>query len=189
MLADNQLSDLRKGIEDLVRTRQTIKKRRCVSINGSVPDLLGTFPTTAVCDKILSAYLRTFEPIYRILHVPSFLSDYQNFCNDLQSSSTTFRIRLALVLAIGTTFYSSRTDGQHLQRSARTWVRILMGKTLPTDSNDPTCPCQPLHKHHYFLRKARLSHLVSLYCLTLGLRSVAECAVTVATASYKRELE
>ncbi|KAJ8105911.1 hypothetical protein ONZ43_g7240 [Nemania bipapillata] len=40
-----------------------------------MPTLRESIPTKIICDQALDGYLRAFEPMFRILHVPSFMSE------------------------------------------------------------------------------------------------------------------
>ncbi|KAK5996750.1 Transcription factor lepE-like protein [Cladobotryum mycophilum] len=102
--------------------RSSIKKRESVVLNDPVPDILATIPSKEICDKLVALYLRTFEPIYRILHVPTFWDTYDKFWEDQETSPFDFRIKLVLILAVGTTFYPDRVEHQRLRRLAQTWV-------------------------------------------------------------------
>ena len=104
------------------KLRQTIKRRQSVTLNESVPNLTRTFPSRVMCDQLLDAYLRTFEGMYRIVHVPVFRNEYNQFWQNNQSSSITICMKLALVFAIGTTFYPNMVEHGRLHRLARTWI-------------------------------------------------------------------
>ena len=86
------------------------------------PDL----PAKDICDALIDCYFRTFERIYRVLHLPSFKKDYDTFWNSGNRHDPMFLVQLKLVLAIGCTTY----DDQLLLRSsavrfiyeAQTWL-------------------------------------------------------------------
>lgn len=65
-------------------------------------------PIKAVSDKLVQAYLRTFQAVLTILHVPSFLQDYSNYwkCSDPSTVNQPFAIMLLLILSIGARFDS-----------------------------------------------------------------------------------
>ncbi|KAI0134846.1 fungal-specific transcription factor domain-containing protein [Daldinia grandis] len=76
-------------------------------------------PPREVADKLVDAYLRTWETVFRILHVPSFKRDYENFWLSRDSADVAFVIQLQLVMAIGGAFYD---DCYTMRKSAMQWV-------------------------------------------------------------------
>ncbi|GFF57403.1 activator of stress genes 1 [Aspergillus udagawae] len=115
----SEFAGIFKGCRQL---RQAIKDQESVRLNHPVPDLLGTLPAQAVCDVLVNAYFRTFEVIYRVVHVPSFWKEYRQLWTQLQSTPTHFLMKLVLILALGTTFYPHRNNRVHLRRLAHTWI-------------------------------------------------------------------
>lgn len=82
-----------------------------MTLDDPVPDLRTTIPPQSVCDELVQCYLRTFEPIYRVLHIPSFWESYRIFWTEPQSSHMSFLMKLVLILAIGTAFHPDCTSG------------------------------------------------------------------------------
>jgi hypothetical protein len=86
-----------------------------------------TLPTKAVCDELIACYLRTFEPLYRIIHIPSFWKEYDRLWESGQPSSlpTVSLVKLTLILAIGTTFarFDSEAEINNLWRLAQSWIQ------------------------------------------------------------------
>lgn len=108
--------------KDCRRLRLAIKNQESVQLNDPVPNLLGTLPTQSICDILVHGYLRTFEPIYRIVYIPNFWEDYRQLWAQPQSTSTHFLIKLMLILALGTAFYPDRSNWSNLHRLAHTWI-------------------------------------------------------------------
>lgn len=106
--------------------RHSLVARNSVQLPSPVPDLAGTLPPKAMCDELARSYFRTFEPVYRIIHVPTFWKDYDNFWEQPVSASTPthFLMKLVIVLAIGTTFCpeTADIDRTSLPRLAQTWI-------------------------------------------------------------------
>lgn len=115
-------SEFASVLKDCRQLRQAIKDQESVRLNHPVPDLMGTLPTQAVCDALVDAYFRTFELIYRVIHVPSFWEEYRQFWTQPQSAPAHFLVKLVLILALGTTFYPNRDNRVHLRRLAHTWI-------------------------------------------------------------------
>ncbi|KAH8879010.1 hypothetical protein GQ53DRAFT_834507 [Thozetella sp. PMI_491] len=81
---------------------------------------IGKFlPAESVALRLVEAYFRTFESVYRILHVPSFWADYQKFWSNPAGADPAFLIQLQLCMAIGTCF---QDDVAVLRSSATKWV-------------------------------------------------------------------
>jgi hypothetical protein len=126
-------------IDSLRRLRHTMKYRQAVTFDEPVPYLVGTFPSDAVCNELIHAYFRTFEVMYRIIHVPNFWTEYKAYQQSPFASSIAFRMKLALILAIGTTFYPRRADLEHLHRLVQVWTfaaqHYLTGPTEKAANN------------------------------------------------------
>jgi hypothetical protein len=101
-------SDLTNVVKECRALRKSIKSH--VTLDDPVPDLRSTIPPQPVCEELVQCYLRTFEPIYRVLHVPSFWESYRIFWTEPQSSPMSFLMKLVLILAIGTAFYPDHTS-------------------------------------------------------------------------------
>ncbi|KAL6713043.1 hypothetical protein ACLMJK_009439 [Lecanora helva] len=119
---DQYGNDFFELVSECRKLRQTIKRRQSVTLNDSVPNLTSTFPSRETCDQLLDAYLRTFEGMYRIVYVPIFQEEYSQFWQNHQSITTATSMKLALVFAIGTTFYPTMVEHERLHRLARTWI-------------------------------------------------------------------
>ncbi|KAL4738619.1 hypothetical protein BDV11DRAFT_131445 [Aspergillus similis] len=104
-------ADLTNVVKECRALRKSIKSHRAVALDDPVPDLRTTIPAQPVCDELVQCYLRTFEPIYRVLHIPSFWESYRIFWTEPQSSPMSFLMKLVLILAIGTVFYRDSTSG------------------------------------------------------------------------------
>lgn len=83
-------------------------------------------PAKEVADVLVENYLKTSESIYRILHIPSFRSDYEALWVSNSPPSMAFVMQLKLVLALGAvTFdelFSMRSLAVHWIYEAHSWV-------------------------------------------------------------------
>jgi hypothetical protein len=61
-------------------------------------------PTRDISDLLVQAYLRTFQTVLGILHVPSFRQDYNGFWRNQESANEEFLSTPILVMCIGSTF-------------------------------------------------------------------------------------
>ncbi|KOC08641.1 C6 transcription factor [Aspergillus flavus AF70] len=123
---DISIVDMKADLADMVKEcrnlRKAAKSQRKLQLNDPVPDLLSTFPERHVCDELASAYIRTFEKIYRVVHIPSFWKEYYQFWEAPHASSTSFLIKLGLIFSIGTTFYPILGESERLRHLAQTWI-------------------------------------------------------------------
>lgn len=79
-------------------------------------------PTRAVSDRLVQAYLRTFQTVFGFLHVPLFREDYKAFWGDSGSVSEAFGITLLLVMCIGSTFCVHETGVS--RATALQWICV-----------------------------------------------------------------
>ncbi|RDW79247.1 C6 zinc finger protein [Aspergillus mulundensis] len=104
-------ADLTKVVKECRGLRKSIKSHRSVTVDEPVPDLRSTIPPKAVCDELVQGYLRTFELIYRVVHIPVFWEGYTMFWTEPQLSPTSFLMKLILILTIGTAFHEDNING------------------------------------------------------------------------------
>lgn len=82
-------------------------------------------PSKDVADLLLECYLDTIEPIYRILHVPSFKRNYKTLWSSKEENDKQFLLLVKLVLAIGAVTYdevfSLRASAIHWVYEAQSW--------------------------------------------------------------------
>ncbi|KAL5051286.1 hypothetical protein BDW71DRAFT_51493 [Aspergillus fruticulosus] len=79
------------------------------------PDL----PPKGIADELVDCYLRTIETIFRVLHVPTFKSEYDALWVSDARPSTAYTVQLKLVLALGAVTYDERFS---MRASAVRWV-------------------------------------------------------------------
>lgn len=80
------------------------------------PDL----PERSVADELVQTYLRTFETVYRILHLPTFQQAYENvWASGSAETDEAFLVQLKLVLALGSVMHD---DTFSMRKSAIRWI-------------------------------------------------------------------
>ncbi|KAL4866956.1 hypothetical protein BDV12DRAFT_187052 [Aspergillus spectabilis] len=83
-------------------------------------------PPKGVTDELVDRYLRTFETKFRILHIPSFKTDYDALWVSETRPSMAFTIQLKLVLALGALtydeYFSMRPSAVRWVYEAHTWL-------------------------------------------------------------------
>ncbi|KAH8196998.1 hypothetical protein TruAng_008818 [Truncatella angustata] len=112
-------------VKDASKTRIKIKNKRSANVVDPVPDLLNTLPTKDLCDQLVENYLRLFEPMFRILHVPSFRTDYQQFWENQQLGTKPFLLKLLMILTIGSIFHPDRAESDSVRTPAHAWVQAV----------------------------------------------------------------
>jgi len=86
----------------------------------SAPLPLGkTIPPKDTALRLVDAYFRTFETVYRILHRPSFWGSYGQYWENPEDADPAFVVQLQLCMAIGTCF---QDDVVASRRSAAQWI-------------------------------------------------------------------
>nr|CAO91859.1 putative transcription factor [Penicillium expansum] len=98
---------------------------------NSIPQLLVTnmkdlIPPQAITDQLIQAYLRTFESVLRVLHVPLFLHECQGFWERPLASSEDFQLQLLLVISIGALFSPKLRDSCN----ESVWIHIAESRLL-----------------------------------------------------------
>ncbi|KAF2712893.1 hypothetical protein K504DRAFT_423060 [Pleomassaria siparia CBS 279.74] len=106
-----QSTRLYTSIRECKMMARTIKSSR-VAYPNLTPELLASIPTRAVCDQLVQCYLRTFEGIFRVLHIPTFTREYESYWENTAAAKPSVVTKILLVCAIGVPFYTPSTDGQ-----------------------------------------------------------------------------
>lgn len=82
-------------------------------------------PPRRVADELLNVYLATFETTYRILHVPSFVEQYEAYWNDTGTTDMGFLATLLALMAASSGFFSPATrlsEEETLHTAATGWI-------------------------------------------------------------------
>ena len=95
-----------------------------------------SIPSREVADVLIDGYLRTFETVYRVLHIPTFRADYERYWAKPQDAKTSFVVVMQLCMAIGACFYD---EAYSLRVSATRWIyEALVWLMLPPDKSRMT---------------------------------------------------
>ncbi|KAI1413911.1 hypothetical protein F5Y13DRAFT_198319 [Hypoxylon sp. FL1857] len=95
---------------------RTIKTQRTPELS---PKFGTNIPPREIADKLVEGYLRTLESVFRVLHVPTFRKEYENFWSSAESVDLSFVILLQLVMAIGSAVHD---ESFTMRESAIQWV-------------------------------------------------------------------
>lgn len=86
------------------------------------PDFGLLLPSREVADRMASLYLESFESMYRILHVPTFWDEYRRFWADPESATAGLRLKVLLVMAIGSSLLHYGECDPRFPDMARQWI-------------------------------------------------------------------
>ncbi|KAF4439066.1 Activator of stress s 1 [Fusarium acutatum] len=119
----------------LLRDSQRTDEGRLTSENSTSTQggARGMLPARRTCDSLVDAYIKTFESVLRIIHVPSFLRDYEHFWEDsasaISSTDEKFACKLLLVAALGSiTFTPTEPQQDHATSSrdqSHNWISYV----------------------------------------------------------------
>ena len=109
-----------------------------------VPDEYGSyFPSKNTSDALVDGYIRTFETVYRILHIPTFKRDYESLWERPSSMAGALVIKTQLCLAIGACLYddtfSFRSHALQWIREAESWLDSSHGSQTAISSVQIMC--------------------------------------------------
>lgn len=76
-------------------------------------------PRRELANQLVENYLRTFEGVMRVVHVPSFRAEYERYWQNPDAASESFTIQLQLCMALGATLHDERFS---LRSMAMQWV-------------------------------------------------------------------
>jgi Fungal specific transcription factor domain/Fungal Zn(2)-Cys(6) binuclear cluster domain len=107
-------------VEQIKESMDRLKKNKSETIKeGTAYDhasLLALVPDKQTADKLVQEYVDYFESTYRVLHVPSFMRQYESFWQAPNQALTEFLVVLLLVLA--TVYCVSTGDDKFNGRSS-----------------------------------------------------------------------
>jgi hypothetical protein len=115
-----ETDEIREIFEKCRKLTKAIKMKLPTELDTST-NFKDQVPPREMADQLVDLYFRTHESIYRILHIPSFEGDYDNYWNDPESTSTICIIKLLLVMAVGACFYQGEGE-EEIRSRARQWV-------------------------------------------------------------------
>lgn len=100
---------------------RTIKSARMLQPSIS-PEIQASIPPKAVCDELVQCYLRTFEGVFRVLHIPTFLREYEDYWTSTNPPKPSRLLKMLLVCAIGVPFYTG-PEQSRLRASCTKWIQ------------------------------------------------------------------
>ncbi|KAJ3563142.1 hypothetical protein NPX13_g8305 [Xylaria arbuscula] len=114
--------------------RRRAKNHGAKLLQEPMPGLRDSIPARSICDQALDGYLRTFEPMFRILHVPSFMRQYESYWTEPRLAQTEFLMKFTMVITVGGIFLADRSIAKDIKHTARNWVyAVQWWLTGPTE--------------------------------------------------------
>ncbi|GAP86936.2 putative c6 transcription protein [Rosellinia necatrix] len=119
-LFEHQSKDAKSEAMAVLNRCKAIGRSLKAQRSPGIINKLGTnIPPKEVADKLVDGYIRTIETVFRVLHIPSFRRDYEQYWAAPDAADMSFVIQLQLVMAIGCTIYD---DFFSMRKSAVQWV-------------------------------------------------------------------
>lgn len=113
-----------------------IKDKRFKPLSSN--DLGKQIPNRELADQLVDNYFRTFEGVFRILHIPTFRADYERYWQNPDAANQFFIMQLQLCMALGATI-QDRTFS--LRATATQWVyEAQLWLILPPEKSRMTIP-------------------------------------------------
>ncbi|KAH8708516.1 hypothetical protein GQ44DRAFT_662351, partial [Phaeosphaeriaceae sp. PMI808] len=117
----NKRTELYATVTKVKQMSRVIKTSRMLQPTIS-PDVQASVPQKGVCDALVECYLRTFEGVFRVLHVPTFRKECEGYWAGIVSQKPSVILKILLVCAIGVPFYTG-PDQPQLRASCSKWIQ------------------------------------------------------------------
>ncbi|KAJ5666747.1 Transcription factor [Penicillium macrosclerotiorum] len=120
-----EIEPLLEEIGDLLRKSKVFatrlkKGRPSKSLGGAGLDLRP--PSRELADTMVDLYCTSFESVYRIIHVPSFRSEYQRYWDNPESATASQCLKILLVISIGSSLHDHGDATMDLRQKVQQWV-------------------------------------------------------------------
>ncbi|KAB5517515.1 fungal-specific transcription factor [Coniochaeta sp. 2T2.1] len=110
-------SGLNSAIDNCKTLARAIKAQRIPPF--VFPQIGQHLPQRQIADRLVNCYLRTFETVYRVVHIPTFRSEYERYWDDPSAAKPAFIALMQLCMAIGACFFDDRFT---MRSSAIQWI-------------------------------------------------------------------
>ncbi|CAI0649383.1 unnamed protein product, partial [Colletotrichum noveboracense] len=111
-----EIDSLYKNCKILAKRLKVCRPTR--STSGQSPSLRP--PSREVADAMVDAYLNSFELVHRILHIPTFWTEYHEFWDHPETTTMDIRLKILLVIGMGSSL--SEHEDATLRQMATHWV-------------------------------------------------------------------
>ncbi|TWU79040.1 hypothetical protein ED733_008510 [Metarhizium rileyi] len=124
--AEGDKADVYHALVKCKTLARKIKKNRQRPLSSE--NLGETIPPRELADQLVEKYLRTFEGVLRVLHVPTFRLEYDRYWQNPSAANMCFVMQLQLCLALGATVhdekFSLRATAMHWVYEAQLWLML-----------------------------------------------------------------
>jgi hypothetical protein len=110
-------SELYRAVDGCKALGRAIKAHRVPAF--VFPQVGQHLPLRQIADGLINYYMRTFETVYRVVHVPTFQAEYERYWEAPSRASPVFVILAQLCMAIGACFFD---ETYTLRSSAMQWI-------------------------------------------------------------------
>ncbi|KAH6971359.1 hypothetical protein BKA56DRAFT_557156 [Ilyonectria sp. MPI-CAGE-AT-0026] len=115
-------SELYSMLHECKILARALKSRRIEALQtpGSTDcaDFILSVPPKEMLDQLVNISLRTFEPVFRILHIPTFRTECDRYWSEPKAATETFMTKFLLTMAIGSRIYDSANEPEDSLRDA-----------------------------------------------------------------------
>ncbi|KAF2759454.1 hypothetical protein EJ05DRAFT_498668 [Pseudovirgaria hyperparasitica] len=109
-------------------------------------ELYTILPPKDIVDRLVTAYLRTFEGVYRVVHVPTFRRDYTRFWDNPQTACAPIFMKILAMMSIGACFVDFAETTHASRLVAAQWIHRVQA-WLSTPNEKPRTNIAGLQIH------------------------------------------
>ncbi|RYO93406.1 hypothetical protein DL766_000796 [Monosporascus sp. MC13-8B] len=114
----DQIGDLLRKCKNISRSSKVGRPSRHLS-----SPQFGFAPLSRdMADEMASLYLQSFELVYRIPHIPTFWAEYRKYWDHPEGVTTKLRLKVLLVIGIGSSLSEQGSKDEGFPRMVRQWV-------------------------------------------------------------------
>ncbi|KAI1172617.1 hypothetical protein F4777DRAFT_497396 [Nemania sp. FL0916] len=113
-----ETDELYKKCKRTARSLKVHRPSRCLS--SPRPSLEP--PPRLMADSMVNLYFCCFESVHRVLHKPSFENEYRRFWDNPDGVSTGQRLKILLVIGIGSCFHDEAGPDSEMRGRVQQWI-------------------------------------------------------------------
>ncbi|KAI1075965.1 hypothetical protein F5B20DRAFT_573085 [Whalleya microplaca] len=113
-----QISDLLQKCKHIARSIKVGRPSRSLSY----PEFDLAPPSREVADSMVRLYFRSFESAHRILHEPTFWTEYQRYWSHPGSVTNALRLKILLVIGVGSSLSEQGDTDTRFHNMVHQWV-------------------------------------------------------------------
>ncbi|KAI1379303.1 hypothetical protein F4677DRAFT_442283 [Hypoxylon crocopeplum] len=113
-----QIGTLLQKCKNVARAIKAARPSRCLWC----PDFDLAPPSREIADTMVNLYFRLFESTHRIIHVPSFWTEYQRYWDHPESVTIDLRLKVLLVIGIGSSLSEHAYTDAGFRSTVHQWT-------------------------------------------------------------------